>query len=209
MDWSEILKIVLAVMAGFGGVSGIIILVIKFSSNFIAKRLQEKYSLKLNKELEKYKSGLENKTYISKTKFDVEFEIYRELSKAVSNVVRDSSLMISIFAIVPADIEERKQHDTKLYNSTIDSLIKAQNILHSNIPFVSSMIVEKYEEILNLCTLQCRAFARRWNLSFRGSYEEKSILDDKDYERTKEINKKFKQINETVRSYLSNLDVVN
>lgn len=52
---NKIIEIVLAVMAAFGGVSGIIIICIRISSNFIADRLQKKYSLQLDKEFEKYK----------------------------------------------------------------------------------------------------------------------------------------------------------
>jgi hypothetical protein len=62
--------------------------IIKFSSNIIAKRLDERYTLKLNKEFEKYKSIIDNKTYISKTKFDTEFAIYRELSNAFFEMVK-------------------------------------------------------------------------------------------------------------------------
>ena len=49
-------EIVLSVLASVGGIGIVFTAVIKFSSDFIAKRLEERYSLKLNKELEKYKS---------------------------------------------------------------------------------------------------------------------------------------------------------
>lgn len=77
----KILKIVLAVLASFGGISGIFFLVVKKSSEIIAERLKKKYDLKLNEELERYKANIDNKIYISKTKFDAEFDIYRRLSK--------------------------------------------------------------------------------------------------------------------------------
>ena len=66
MGWDEIWKIVFGIITSIGGVGVIILAIIKFSSNIIAKRLEEKYSLKLSKELEKYKSTLDNKIYISK-----------------------------------------------------------------------------------------------------------------------------------------------
>ena len=70
-------EIVLGILASVGGISGIIIIAVKFSSNIIAKRLEEKYSLKLSKELELFKSNIENKKYISRTKFDTEFQIFK------------------------------------------------------------------------------------------------------------------------------------
>ena len=86
MEWDDIWKIVLGVITSLGGFSVIFIAVIKFSSDIIAKRLEEKYTLKLNKELEKYKSNLDNKIYITKTKFDAEFSIYRDLSKVFFDI---------------------------------------------------------------------------------------------------------------------------
>ena len=68
MSWETIWKAVLGVIAGFGGVSGIFVIAIKFSSNFIAEKLSKKYELKLNKELENYKYNLENKNTIWKIK---------------------------------------------------------------------------------------------------------------------------------------------
>ena len=50
MTLDDIYKIILTCLAS----SGIIIICIKFSANIIAKRLQAKYDLKLNKELEEH-----------------------------------------------------------------------------------------------------------------------------------------------------------
>ena len=88
---NEVSKVVLAVLTSVGGISGLLILTIKISVNTIAERLEQKYSLKLDKELEKYKSNLDNKIYISKTKFDTEFNIYRELSKVFFEMVKYKS----------------------------------------------------------------------------------------------------------------------
>lgn len=63
MTWKDI---ILAVIASAGGIGGIIFLTIKFSANIIAERLDKKYTLKIDKELEKYKSSLESKIYIRK-----------------------------------------------------------------------------------------------------------------------------------------------
>ena len=50
MDWNDIWKIVLTIVASFGGIGGIILAVVKFSSGIIAERLSQKYELKLQKE---------------------------------------------------------------------------------------------------------------------------------------------------------------
>ena len=48
----NIWQIVLGVIASVGGIGSVILIIIKFSVNTIAKHLEERYSLKLNKELE-------------------------------------------------------------------------------------------------------------------------------------------------------------
>lgn len=65
MSPDDILKIVGSILAGFGGFSALIVFIIKFSTDMIAQRLAEKYSLKMNKVLEKYKGILESKRHIS------------------------------------------------------------------------------------------------------------------------------------------------
>lgn len=76
---SEIWQTVLAIIGSIGGAAVIIGAVIKFASDKIAERLSAKYQLKLNKELEGYKSKLDNGNYISRAMFEKEFSIYQDL----------------------------------------------------------------------------------------------------------------------------------
>lgn len=209
MDWNDIWKIVLGIVASVGGIGGIILAVIKFSSSIIAKRLEERYSLKLNKELEKYKSSLDNKIYISKTKFDTEFSIYRELSKAFFELVKNINGMIPYgYSKVPADETVRKEYEEKTYSKASSSVIIAQDTLNSNAPFISYDIFEKYHSILKLCNIQLNAFERRWDKLSLVSQEEKEKFSVDDYNRTGEINDNFKELNTNIREYLAKLDVL-
>ncbi|WP_368199364.1 hypothetical protein [Blautia wexlerae] len=206
----DIWQIVLGVITSLGGCGVIFTVIIKFSSNIIAERLQEKYNLKLNKELEAYKSALESKTYISKTKFDAEFEIYRSLSKAFFEMVKDVSVMIPCgVSMQIADEEKKREHDNKLYNIACKSCVVAQDTLNGNAPFISEEIFNKYTEIMKLCNMQLGAFERRWNVLYIASQKEKETFTHEDYARTEEINDKFKAVNNQVRAYLSKLDVIN
>ena len=203
---NDIVEIVLGVLAGVGGISGILLAGIKLSVNTIAKRLEEKYTLRLNKELERYKSNLDNKIYISKAKFDAEFEIYRELSKAFFEMVKNISILIPTGFLVPADPEEKKEYDKKIYKEAMQSTVKAQDILNGNIPFISEEIYNAYTEILKLCRQQLNAFERRWNLSYLSPNKEE--LTTEEYERTDEINQKFSETNNKIRKYIEKLDIL-
>lgn len=209
MQWSDIWKIVLCIIASAGGVGAIFVAAIKLASDFIAERLSQKYELKLHKELEKYKSGLDNKIYISKTKFDAEFTLYQQLSKSFFDMVKDITTMIPVgLAKHPLNQEDQERYEKILYDKAVDSTVTAQNILKSNIPFIPKDIYEQYCEILKLCRIQLSVFSARWNvLDFR-SKSSKESLDDKDYMRSQAIMNEFEALNATVREYLAKLDVI-
>lgn len=209
MSWETLWKAVLGVVAGFGGISGIFVIAIKFSSNFIAEKLSKKYELKLSKELENYKYNLENKNYISKARFDTEFNIYRELSKAFFDMVKDITTMIPIgVATYPADEEKRKEYEHNLYVAASKSTVNAQDVLNSNAPFIPEAFFSKYNNILANCKVQLRTFERRWNVLILSTKEEKETFRDKDYRLSDKIYEDYNSLSSEIREYLTKLDVL-
>ncbi len=206
---SNVLKIVLEIIAGIGGVGVVFVAVVKYSSDLIADRLQKKYQLKLNEELEKYKAGLTNKIYISKTKFDAEFSIYQNLSGTFSGCVKAFSILIPAGLVnVPADEKEREKQENENYFEARKAYSLAQDELSRSIPFIPKEFCDDYKALLKLCSLQLYDFEDRWSISVPGTKEEKSTLGPDSYKRTGEINKKFDELNEKIRNYLSRLDVL-
>ena len=204
-----VMEIVVGVLASFGGITGILILALKASSKIIIDRIEDRYKQKLNKELEKYKIILGNKTYISKTKFDTEFGIYRELSKSFCDMVKEISVLIpSGLTYTLANEEARKKAESEQYIKAMNSTVKAQDTLNSNIPFISEEIYKGYNNILSLCKTQLNVFAQRWNVLYMAPQYEKENLSLDDYNRTDNINKEFDKLNNLIRKYLSNLDVI-
>lgn len=95
MDVKNItILVVIASIISAGGIGGIVVAVIKFSSSIIADRLSKKYESKLETALEKQKAELSKKEYVSKTRFDTEFSIYRELT---SVFLQWSRLLVFLF----------------------------------------------------------------------------------------------------------------
>lgn len=209
MKWGDILKIFVTVVSSVGGIGAVIVFIVKMCSNIIADKLSKKYELKLNKELEKYKSKLENKNYISKTRFDTEFSIYRTLSVAFFDMVKNISVMIPEgYTQVPADPKVKKAYDKEVYNLALTAVVKAQDTLIGNAPFISEDMYNEYSAILKLCNLQLEVFSNRWNVLYLASQEEKEKLDLEDYKRTGTINESMKELNNKVRKYISTLDVI-
>lgn len=205
----KIWEVVLAIIASIGGFGAVFSAIVYFTSNFIADRLQKKYELKINEKFERYKADVENKTYISKTKFDAEFDLYRSLSKAFFDMVKNVSVMIPQgFVMVPADKELKRKVDEENYNAARTSVVAAQDELSSNAPFIPEKFYDAYEEIKKLCGMQLSEFEKRWNIGYFATQEEKESLSSEAYKRTGEINEKFRKLNNEIRAYLNNLDVI-
>lgn len=66
LSWNDVAKRIVEIVASAGGVGVIVIGVVKVFSGIISNCLLKKVSLKYDKEFERYKSLLGNKTYVSK-----------------------------------------------------------------------------------------------------------------------------------------------
>ena len=209
MDFSQIASIATACIVSAGGVGGVAMAVVKFTSNIIADKISAKYENKLEQALEKYKTELSKKEYVSQVRFDAEFEIYRTLSKEFSTAVKNISLMIPDgIACFPADEEKRTEYENKIYVDTNNAVVVAQDVLYANGAFISEELYNKYNEILTLCSQQLNAFQRRYNVLYFASQEKKENYTDKEYERTTTIKEKWLELNNCVREYISKLEVI-
>ena len=209
MDFSQIASIATACIVSAGGVGGVAMAVVKFTSNIIADKISAKYENKLEQALEKYKTELIKKEYVSQVRFDAEFEIYRTLSKEFSTAVKNISLMIPDgIAYSPADEEKRTEYENKIYVDANNAVVVAQDVLYANGAFISEELYNKYNEILTLCSQQLNAFQRRYNVLYFASQEKKENYTDKEYERTTTIKEKWLELNNCVREYISKLEVI-
>lgn len=206
MDFSQVASIATACIVSAGGVGGVAMAVVKFTSNIIADKISAKYENKLEQALEKYKTELSKKEYVSQVRFDAEFEIYRTLSKEFSTAVKNISLMIPDgIAHSPADEEKRTEYENKIYVDANNAVVVAQDVLYANGAFISEELYNKYNEILTLCRQQLNAFQRRYNVF---SQKKKESYTDKEYERTTTIKEKWLDLNNCVREYISKLEVI-
>lgn len=190
------LQIGIAVVISAGSISGIILAVIKFSSNIIADKLSKKYELKLNKELEKYKSNLDSKIYITKAKFDKEFELYQQLSRNFFYMIEKLHTLYPIVGIQSKEEDFPLISDNMNYKEAQVAAIKAQETINSYAAFISKEFYENYNNILE----ECRG------LIYIYSTEKKS--DTESFAMMEKIKKMFEQLNDELREYLSKLEVI-
>ena len=211
MKWDDVLKIALTTITSLGGISGIFILAVKFSSNIIAEQLKRKYELQLTKEIESYKSVLDKKNYVSKVRFDTEFALYRELIASCGKMVNETYFVYPTYANVPADESDRKDYEDKVYSAAIKSISEFSTQIRANSPFIPKEFYNNFSEIRDLCAKNTDVYAFRWNKGFIGNWEtsaEKRSSESEAYHRTDDFKKKFEKITDDIRDYLNKLDVI-
>lgn len=213
MSWENVWKIALTVMASFGGIAGIIAIVIKFCANQITDRLQAKFEASLNKELEKYKSFLSKSEHVSKERFDREFTMYQELSEKHMTMVYDmgAAVMITRGAKYPG--YEKTSDFVRLAAKHLD---QAEMMNKRYAPFISKEIFEKYKElgnqaysIISLLDLydmfdnQVTSVIKYNNQSYTKAQAKQEIED-----KQKTLSKLSDDILDKLREYLSGLEAV-
>ena len=209
MSWSDVVRIVMTAIASVGGIGVIIVWIIKFLANKIAERISKNFQETLDEKLEKYKSELSKKEYVSKTKFDTEFILCRELSSAFAEMVKCVCILIpSGLTKVPSDKKERLNYEKKCYESACPAFIKAQDTLNANIPFITEDIYEGYKELLGLAHMQLNEYTQRFVVTDLRPQSEKESFSDKAYARTEELTQKWIKLNQKIREYISTLDVM-
>ena len=207
MSWADVGQIATAAILSAGGIGAIIVGAVHFSANQIADRISKKYEAKLAQETEKYKTELSKKEYVSKTRFDAEFQIYRDLSIAFFDLVKVVNALIPYgLTTKPADEELQEQQQDKQLREAVSLSIEAQDILNKNAPFIAEQFYYSYNEILKMCYLQIDVIQDKYNVL--NMCPDKGIPKYEDYSRTKEINERFRENNNNVRKYLALLEVL-
>lgn len=175
--------------------------------NAIFLYFQNKKQHDFDKQLEKYKAGIDNKTYMCKTKFDAEFSMYRELSQAFAVLVKECSQM---FPTLTKDSRNDYEKYKPIHDKCVDVIVSAQDKLNACAPFISEIIYIGYSELEELCKTQLSDFqdfrlrpdAKDYVIECKDAYKEV-------YKRTRDIQSKYQNISTTLRSYIDSIDIIN
>lgn len=213
MSWADIGQVVAATIVSAGGIGGLIIFVVKFTSGEIAKRLSQKYQVTLQEELERHKSKLESKIYISKARFDREFAMYQELSEKNITMVYDMGAAVMITRGAQMSNVDSTHEFVQLAARHLDD---AEMTNKRYAPFISKDIFESYKKLEN----QAYAIISLLDLwdKFDNNYNSLITLNGKTYtklstkeeieDKQKVLSKLSDDILDKLRDYLSSLDTM-
>lgn len=207
----QIWQIALAIIASVGGAGVIILGIVKFTSDIIADRLSKKYEIKMNKELEAFKAGIDKRTYISRARFDTEFQIYRELSENILAMIEATHWLFPHgLDTVPEDEEKQKELYNQRYKRAGETISAAQKSIRANAPFIPNDFYQKFEEISILCLQQYNMYTWCGPLAPNTGIHSKAKVEAENacWERTDKIWEKRTELTVRLREYLEKLDVL-
>ena len=205
MDY--IIDFIKNVVAGAGGAAAVVLLFGKFAVNKVADILEKRYDAKLQEQLETHKAQLGRKEYISKTRFDTEFELYQNLSAVFFELVKHvNSLIPNGSVATPADPEAREKRENEILTKATSLSIEAQDLLNKNAPFIPEEFYNGYDNILRDCYRQIDVIQEKFNVLNFCQDKGKPTLQD--YKRTEHINENFRENNNAIRKYLASLDIL-
>ena len=210
MDLKTISQIVLAFIASIGGAGAIVIFVGKWLANLSAEAILKKTEFKFSEELEDFKSKLEKKTYISKTRFDLEIDIYKRLTETVLKMVFDTlELFPPWIEHRRKDMDEEKNRLEQCYSVARDSYIKANVSIMQSASFIPKNTYELFTNIRDKCRAQIS-----WFPEFRLSvHNDENIRELKDeyrdcWKRSNELKQELDDLLEKLRNHIAELDVI-
>ena len=210
MDWESVWRIILAAIVSVGGAGVIIVFIGKWLANLSAEAILKKAEFEFDRKLENLKSKLEKRNYISKVRFDLEIEIYRQLSESVLLMVLNSCALfpVGIEHCCPDKDAEIKRKE-ELCSKATDSYNQANQAIMQNAPFIPENIYELFSDIRNDCRKQIVFFPefRLWSTSeeWRKELKDEYMAC---WIRTKTINDKLTSLLEKLRSHIAELDVL-
>lgn len=182
--------------------------------DFVMKKIQ----LSFDKVLEDKKSINERKNYVSKVKFDKEFELYQNISLKQMDVIYDCGTAV---VIARGEYKERNERDEFL-KEFLSHLEKADIHLKCCAPFISLEVFECYREI-NRTAREIARILSVLNFSF-AMEETKSIrateieIDDERYtnisakqkieELQKQVTLLLEKTHQIIRTHLASLEKI-
>ena len=199
--WSIIGQIVVSM----GGVGVIIFFFWKKIIEWLSNRLSQVYAHQLSAELEKYKSELDKRLYVSQKHFDLELSIYKELMGGIIGMTSSSYQLFPPMDELPRDLIEEKKVWIERYNQAIIQFNATSEIIFQNAPFIDEKLYTFILDIRSKCLLQLIRF-KNYRVE-EDNYGHLGQETDEGIKVSVEINKQRDQLITDIRKYLHELEI--
>jgi len=191
------------IAATISGIFAVILSVL----NAVLLLLQRKRQIKYDKIIENYRSMNNRRNFVSKTRFDTEFSIYRELTAFCRNMMCDVCTVLNNMPHL-IDIDNRENTMKKAIYSANKACTEFNVYLTSNAPFIPKDYYEKYKIYMDLCKRNLNKCEGDWSI-YLDAWRQND-LDNVSIENSYEVQKIYMEyyvLIDYIRDYLANLEV--
>lgn len=204
----DIWNIIISLLLYTGVIGAVIKLFWKNIQDRVTTNTVKKIELKYEKQLEFYKNALDKKIYISKTRFDAEFAIYREVSEAIIDLAFDTAVLFSSGTIHLLKDESEREFNIKRHSKAVSSYVIAIRLVKKNAPFMPPKIYDMFMTFILKCEKQINWYPR-FMIDEGGKVLIRELNEEwvKCLERAKEIKLNQVEIINDLREYIQTLDV--
>lgn len=211
MDFTSAMRIIEATIISVGGAGAIIIAIANFLANRIASRLEDRYQLKLDKELEQYKASLEQRTYVTKTQFDIELEVYRKLSKGIFEFI-----VVLNTTIEDKDYPKKEDmhsaqkldNESNTFKKMVEKAAYMQELIYENAAFMPKCLYDEYVSLIELATDQFWVYHHQFQEYLAGNITQKERVTKADKEKLEILKQRYDTLNQNLRDYLQKVYIV-
>ena len=175
----------------------------------IASIIVSNKEIKKIKEESKLRYQSEKKLYISKTRFDLEISIYKELSEKFLEMIYKVAMLFprGIYQ-ESANFEEKIENRKANHSRAIETFLDAHQALMKYAPFIPEMFYEEFNKILELCKIQINLYPEFMLQKQDGDYGKELLKEERDcWKRTETIMTQSDDLTKKLREYLNSLDV--
>ena len=177
--------------------------VLQLYVSWLFKKDFAKYKATIDQELTKLKAGLDTKTYISKVRFDKEFESYQKLSeKILEMIVTNSILFPQAEFVLEQNEDERKKERFRRHNDAMQAHTAAYNAIIVTAPFISEKLHILFDDVRNECWKQIIGFRIIYLCGTQPTGSEMRKMMEEYQKRNEEITMKPEEIILKMREHL-------
>lgn len=167
-----------------------------------------------SRKIEEAKGSVSEKVYVSKIRFDTEFQIYRKLSSVFYDVLESISFLIpdGLNDARFSDSQQVKAEMQMRYFDAVKAVMNAKRVLGRNMAFIQDDIYKAYRKTLAAGETQLFVFRQKFRQldgkKEANNYNEWPTFGNEDYRRTLKMSNELEEINANIRNYLSTLDIL-
>lgn len=210
----QIFEVAAAIIASVGGSSVIILGLSSWLGKVWANRILENEKAAHDKELQGYRSKLEQELskmevfqekalYISKAQYDNEYSIYREIWETMRECIVKTSMLYPKVGNLPSDEKEKEEYQKKKYDEYIDAFNQFSKTIDKAAPFYKEDFYNSFVTIRKMCSevgniFSMYEFKVKYSASFALARDLKMDAEEKKIVYI-DFPKKIKEIEESLR----------